>query len=261
MKKYGINSIWEGVFNNFAETNCKVDIHFDPRWLKKQVTKIQNKLTIVENDNLTSPTAITKDYPLAIVTSMLLVQQNHINIIDFGGGMGEQYLELIAKIPNAIEKINFHIIEHESTIQNLPKKIQTFKKLTFANNLEVKLHSTDILHIGSTLHYLDNWQEILKNLLTIYQPKYLILSDLLAGNIPTFITCQIYYEQRMPVRMFNLIEICDYLQSFKFKKIYQALYEVELLGSKTLLANALPQKYRLSNTVNLIFYNTNNDNK
>jgi putative methyltransferase (TIGR04325 family) len=248
-------SIWDGVFNNFAETNCDLDVHSDKLWINKQKNKIATQLELLENNKLLSSSAISRDYPLSIVVAMLIAQQDIINIVDFGGGMGSQYLELMAKIPSSINKIHFHIIENEATIQNLPTKMQQFTNLTFATDLHKSTKHTDIVHIGSALHYINDWQGLLQSLFNIYSPKYLVLSDLLAGNIPTFVSCQLYYGTRIPVRMFNLANIISFIETFGSQHIYQALYEVELLGQKTLANSALPEQYRISNTVNLIFYN------
>lgn len=262
MKQQTAFSIWEGVFNSFAETNCDLDVHADAIWINKQQNKINTQLELLENNSLSSPSAISRDYPLAIVVAILLAQQDNVNILDFGGGMGSQYLELIAKIPKAMDNIHFHVIDNDATVQNLPSKIHNFTRLTFASTLHSNNFTTDIVHIGSTLHYIDDWQGLLQNLLSIYQPKYLILSDLLAGDIPTFVSCQLYYGKRIPIRMFNLAEVCAFIEQFGLKNIYQALYEVELLGQKTLANFALPEQYRLNNTVNIIFYNnTIYDNK
>ncbi len=107
-------SVWEGVYSSFKEANGDLDAFDSSVWIKKQKETIDVALNNCKQNNF-----VSKDYPLSIMVSMLLsFSPNRLSILDFGGGMGLQYLDMIAKIPEPENKIDYYVIDGKTSIDN-----------------------------------------------------------------------------------------------------------------------------------------------
>lgn len=243
-----IFSVWEGVYNSFAEAGGDFDVWDSEIWIAKQLNRTSEAIEKYKSGSL-----VSKDYPLSLIVAMELCKNDKLSVLDFGGGMGLQYLEVISKVPEAIEKLDYYIIDGKSSIENRPSELDHFQKLHFFDSLDAVEEKIDIIHIGSTLQYIEDWQGLLTELQEKYSPRLFVFSDLMAGDIPTFVSHQIFYEKRMPIIMFNLSNFIDTLVKIQYKLLYQTLFQVKILESNELPNRQLPEKYRIKHTVNLVF--------
>lgn len=186
---------------------------------------------------------------------MVLTQKEGLSILDFGGGMGIQYLETISKVPNSKNKIDYYVIDGKASIDNCPIELHQFTKLNFFSSLDNVNLEMDIIHIGSTLQYIEDWQNLLITLNQKYKPKYFVLSDLLAGTIPTFVSHQIFYDKKIPHIFFNIKEFENFmLYELKFNMLFKAKLIRNILGQEEILPNfALPSTHRIDRSLNLVF--------
>lgn len=243
------NSLWEGVYNSFEEAGGDLDAFETDLWIEKQKSKILHDYTNYENGNL----ALSKDYPLPLVVSMLLSQRAETSVLDFGGGMGTQYLQILAQVPQAKEKLKYFIIDGKATIENIPFQLIKHENLIFSTSLETTIERVDIVHLGSTLHYIENWKELLRFLTQKYQPKYFVFSDLLAGDIPTFVSHQIFYEMKIPVWMINVAEFIELMKVLNFHNTYSSFFQANILGKEDFPNFSLPKNNRIQKSLNMIF--------
>jgi len=243
--------VWEGVFNNFKEAGGDLDAFESDTWINKQKDKICHHLYQLENVAL----GVSKDYPLSIVVSMLLSQQDKVSIMDFGGGMGFQYLELLAKVPLAKEKVMYAIVDGKQTLDALPNQMRMYRNLHFSTTLEMFKNSFDIVHIGSTLQYIENWRELLHNLNHRYQPKYFVFSDLLAGDIPTFTSHQLFYGKKIPHLFLNWNEFANYMSSdLGFLVHFKSKFIHNILNQEDIFPNfGIPPTHQIDRGLNVIF--------
>lgn len=169
--------------------------------------------------------------------------------------MGAQYLELIAKVPEASNKVNYHIIETETTLQNLPLELSKFKRLQFSSDLEDFNTSFDIIHIGSTLQYIEDWQGILKRLTIQFNPSYFVFSDLQAGEVPTFVSHQIFYGKKIPHLFLNIKAFENYLKDdLEFELMFKTKFSRPIMGQEEIFPNqSLPETHRIDRPLNLFF--------
>lgn len=240
-------SIWSGVYDSFEEVKGTDNFHGSSYWIEKQKQSILKKINSEENHK-----SYTKDYPLSIACSMILGQQNNIKVLDFGGGMGHQYIDLIHKSDLAKDRTDYYVIDGPETINNVPDELNRFSNLHFFDNLDKVSGCFDVVHIGSTLQYIENSMELLEQILLKFTPNYIVLSDLLAGAIPTFITGQKHYENTIPIKMLNVNDVYNILTP-KYIKVYGAQYSAGTLGVETLVNHDLPEINRLKYTLNFIF--------
>ena len=102
--------IWEGVYRSFDEVKSDNDIFSEKIWIKKCTELLEKNLAIYENksikiNNLSS----FNTYILPLVSAMIEDKQK-IKILDFGGGLGTEFLKTMSLLENSY-KILFTIVE------------------------------------------------------------------------------------------------------------------------------------------------------
>lgn len=248
-------SVWEGVYQSFEEAGGDFDAFDTDIWIEKQKKRAltyHEWLSVSEN-SIPTP-AVSKDYPLPLVVSMLLSSKKEISVIDFGGGMGTQYLEVLSKVPGVKNKLKYFIVDSNATISNVPEEVKNYKNLFFFENFEEIDQTFDIIHIGSVLPYIKNWQKLLNGLVERFKSKYLVFSDLLAGEVPTFVTHQIFYEKKIPHWFINFKELTKVIEK-DYRQIYCSKFVHKILEQEEVFPNfALPEKYRIDRAMNVVFY-------
>ncbi len=247
-------SVWEGCYESFEAAGGDLEVFDSEQWVNKQKDSIIKQNFDLSSKNLLPEFAFSNEYPLSLVLAMLLNTHSKLTILDFGGGMGKNYLELLAKLPEAKEKIYYLILENKGVIMNLPNEIKEHKNLSFYDSLsDIQLH-IDIVHIGSCLQYIKDWKGILNTLGITFSPKYILLSDLLAGNIKSFVSHQIYYNKKIPHWFLNYNEVLLQLKDLGYKKIYHSYFLSKILNQEQIFPNFnLPKDMQISRALNVVF--------
>jgi putative methyltransferase (TIGR04325 family) len=241
-------SVWTGMFNSFEDAGGDLKAFDSEIWLNKQKDRVQEALQHFKTNTFSS-----KDYPLAIASAMILSDKKSIKILDFGGGMGIQYLDLISKVPQAKERVIYHVLDSHSSVENRPVEMDQFKNLFFHTDLNNLTEKVDVIHIGSTLQYIKDWKGLLKNLVSTFKPEYFIFSDLFAGSIPTYVSHQVFYDKKIPVNLLNEEEFLDYVTDEGYEVIFKCLFSANILGNEFLPMFDLREDMRIKKTLNLVF--------
>ena len=66
----------------------------------------------------------------------------------------------------------------------------------------------DLIYAASSFQYIENWQDLIEKF-TSLDPQYILLADVFAGAINSFVTLQNYYGSRIPHWFLNLKELID----------------------------------------------------
>ena len=246
-------NIWEGVYNNFKEVPVSGKGFDDERWINSLLKKIPDCLSVKKEE--AAEILSTDGTLLPFLATVLNAALNRINVLDLGGGLGIDYLKTIRTM-TAKKKINYYIIEKERVCKMGEKIFKNDRRIKFytffPRNLEV-----DIVHINSSLQYLENWEDYLYKM-SDYKPSYFLFTDLSAGNIPTYATVQNYYGSKIPYWFFNINEIKRLMKKMKFRLLFKSVYERNFFGKKQgSLQRNFPLKYQLGNACNLLFHKSN----
>ena len=242
-------SIWEGIFSSFQEAGGDLDAFNSEIWITKQQENIKELLCQHHQKNFTS-----KDYPLSLIVAMELNHKRPLKILDFGGGLGSQYFEILGKVPESEEFLSYYIIENSALIEAKPKEISQFENLCFFSDLSEIQETVDIVHIGSTLQYIEDWSDFLIKLNDIYKPQYFVFSDLMAGNIPTFVSHQIFYDKKIPHLFINIDSFINFIiKKINMNLIFQSKFTRTYFNKTEDFLNNLPEKYRIDRPYNLVF--------
>ena len=239
------NSMFKGFFKSFDDIKKKSNIFENKFWIKREFKKVQ-KLKKKQSHEINA----SKDYPLLVATSIIYNKNKNLNIIDYGGGFGSGYLSISKGVVK--NNLKYYIVDLPE-ICKLGKKIFVKdKNIIFLKNIP-KINNCNIFHFGSCLQYIDNWKQLLNQTCKL-KPRYIIFSDLFAGDIKSFVTVQKFNESKMPFRFYNVNQIINLLKRNGYQLLLRNNYQVHFNGKPSLLpTDKFPKKNRLRFSSNLIF--------
>ena len=236
---------WHGINKNFDKKAKKDNVFENEIWAKKQFIKLEK---ILHYKKKKKNNFDYSEYCLSVIAASL--KKKKISILDYGGGVAEEYFKLKESLKN--KKINFFLLETKQLIMLLKKKglDKEINLLTKICDFEKK----DIIHFGSSFHYIENWKLILKKCLK-YKPEYLIFVDLLCGKIErTFSTNQLYYKKKIPIWVFKEDDIINFLQKNNYQIIYESNFSSEFFKkNKSKLMRNFPSNLRINCPKQLVF--------
>ncbi|OGR84375.1 MAG: hypothetical protein A3J74_02510 [Elusimicrobia bacterium RIFCSPHIGHO2_02_FULL_57_9] len=233
-------NIWEGVYASFKEVPASGPGFNGERWTSASFSKLPQLETPSYNSSL-----------LAVVAALAGNGSKPVKILDFGGGAGLTYAAMLRSMPKP-PKLDCHIVENPGVCAQGEKAFSGDKRLRFHRELP-KLKGADIIHAQSSLQYIQDWRGLLSKL-TGYKAKYLILTDLPAGDFPTYASAQVYYESRIPHWFFNLNEVVELLRN----RSYGLTLKTRFLGTYLGAYGGYPQENfpienRIGKAYNLLF--------
>jgi len=224
--------IWEGVYDTWKEArNISLGNGFSSdTWISTAVRKLneyRNSCNIVSNPNPISNRF--SSLPL-IASSCTSSYDKKISILDFGGGVGTHFELLKQTLPNH-KLIDYTVIETQETCEQARNLFSKEENIKFYCEFPSKDLSPHICYTNSVLQYIENWIEIIQEMIEM-NPEYIILDDFPAGDNNEFITIQNYYSSKMPHRFFNLEKsIREIEQIGNYGLLYKSRYFGEVLGN------------------------------
>ena len=242
-----MKSVWEGVYESFEEAGGSASAFESDEWIKKSQERALNFL---------NSKPYSRDYPLAPMLAILFTMMNRVEILDIGGAMGGEFLDILKKVPAAAEKLHYYVVDNAKTIKNIPKEIKQFKNLKFYANLSDIPHMAvfDVIHFGSSLQYIEDYKQCIKDVKSSFGGKYFVFSDLMVGDVPEFVTHQISYDKRMPVKILNIDKFKVFMYELGYKLLFQSKFITPILGKEDVYPNeGLPETLRLDRTSNFIY--------
>jgi putative methyltransferase (TIGR04325 family) len=244
--------IWEGVYPNFKEAPIEGPGFGGEEWIQKSLGKIK-ALRDAAKEKKTVPT-VTKyqESLLPVVASIVYNELGRVRILDFGGGMGFTFYQ-VARGLQRTENFEYHIVEVEEVCKAAYHFFKKEENIFFHSDFPAHIGQVDIVHMGSSLQYIEKWRGALARLCG-YIPRYFLFTDLPAGDIPTYASTQRYYHSVIPVWFFNVNEIIEAMFEEGFKLIFKCTYIAKTLD----VEQPCPQenfedKYKLGHACILLF--------
>jgi putative methyltransferase (TIGR04325 family) len=245
--------IWEGVYKSFKDAPASGPGFGGEKWIQSALEKINAVRQECQKKGTVLPVTQYRESLLPLVAAIVRNASDRVKILDFGGGVGFSFYQVLHCLP-CTDNFEFHVVEIDALCE--------VGKEHFTNEPHIFFHSSlpreegltfDIVHMGSSLHYCEQWEELLLHLCR-YKPRYFLFTDLPAGDIPTFVTVQSYYTSKIPVWFFNIDEVIEAMNSQKYHLVFKSAYVATLLGQE----GEIPQdnfgkQYRLGHTCSLLF--------
>lgn len=242
-------NIWEGTYSSFGETPACGDGFESDRWINSSEQKLCEMKSRADNGKLVLS---YNNSPLPIIASLIYSEKESLSILDFGGGMGLTYTQLINSSPE-LTNLKYSIVEGKKVCERGKKLFRDDDKIGFTETLPDKNTHFDILHISSSLQYIEDWQELLSTLCG-YKAKYFIFSDLYAGDIQTFVTVQNYYDSKIPCRFFSFGEVVKKIEKVNYRLVHTSEFHANILGQYSHMPmENFSGKMRVGHSKNLIF--------
>lgn len=246
-----------------AKLNVKKDnIYFSKDYLNRNIRKL----------TLQAKKKTNYDYEysfLKFLHSILILNNNKFNLLDYGGGLGNTILEIYLK--NLFKKnLRVSLYDQNTNLvkisqQFFKKKIEKkiYKKISFIKNINNLKKEFDAIHFGSMFEHVNEENLFFKELFYKIRgnPKFLFFSDLFVTNAneKDFYCIGRYYNQNYVVKFHNLKKIISLLKTFNYELIDQKNYLPNIQGQFRFYdMENLPKKNRIYHTMNLIFKKKNN---
>lgn len=243
--------IWSGVFKNFKDANkLKVGKGFKGKIWKKEQTKIFNLC----KDFSLAQKPIPKLYKernmgLISILKKIFKREKKIKILDYGGGFGIAYYVLKEKFKDDIKFFIYTILEIPNVCK-FGKKLSPNIKFTTKANTKINY---DLLYSSSALQYFNNWQKIIVKF-TKLKPKFIFLADTFAGDIPSYVSLQNYYDSKIPHWFININELNKLFLNNEYKLVSKnTTFATRLKFKTTIPMQNFKKKYVLKNTLNLLY--------
>ncbi|MGK7344879.1 MAG: methyltransferase, TIGR04325 family [Candidatus Nitrospinota bacterium M3_3B_026] len=248
--------VWEGVYPSFRGVPATGAAFDGETWISRSLAEME-KIRRAAMDRKTTPSVCGfRESVAPVVAATAGIGKNRVTVLDFGGGMGRLYYETRVALPGKLG-LKFHVVEKEA----VAKAGAEF----FADEPDVKFHTVipgdigavDIVHLGSSLHYIENWRGLLGELSSLGAPFFLI-EDLPAGDIETFATLQRYYTSRIPVWFFNTAEVIGEMEKNGYRLVFKSSYIARIHGEERPMPqdNFEPER-RIGHSCNLLFARAN----
>lgn len=247
------NPIWEGIYNDINDIKIVGGGFNSSAWVENSKKKVESYFSALEEGRLIPPNSI-RPTSLPLVAAMLdQSQDSNKEIIDFGGGLGFSYLSFLNCYTQA-NYYNYHIIESEEICKTGKVVFSDYSNLSFYSDIkELNIVQADIFYMNSVLQYIEDWKSMITDLLN-FNPKYVLLDDVPAGDIPTYASAQNYNGSKIPRWFFNVNELVSCFESQKYTLEYKSTFLYPILGKiQKKPMDHFPPQYQLDYPCTLLF--------
>ena len=242
------SKVFDGIYSNLGDVKESAYNNIDS--LEEMFNETASKLKLFLDGGYISTnirTPISNLLPL-IVSLALEAKKKKITVLDYGGGMGNSYLDCLDALAGCNVHIEYHVIDLEQTIKYGMKIFPEDMDIHFHSSIPNFYSDIDIIYIGSTLQYIDNYQELIEKIARL-SSKYIFLTDNFMGKTETFATAQVNMKNRqMSYWIFKLSEIIDLMSINGYQKIsttknYQPFHHFDNFSDE----------YKINDSYNLLF--------
>lgn len=191
---------FQGIFSNFSEIPSSGHNPFDQKpWI--ETVEFRLKKLLLRNQSA-KPSVDRHLWSFVTLVSNLCVQRQRVRILDFGGGAGDNFVQIFAALPDDLKsKCEYHIVDTPKNCECGRKLLKEFEPSLFfypadpRHGTEYDEHmkrknSCDIVLLCGTLQYIENWQELLSELSDAGAEYLYITRTTFNDSVPTFYTLQ-----------------------------------------------------------------------
>ena len=206
---------YSGFYKSFLECRQKNIIaagYNNPNYAKWSRDKTERYLKLPDYKRTT---CYIQEIKFLIYAQVLLDRLGNIRIFDFGGGVGWQYIKLFRL--KEFFKIYYTIYELPEVVYISKDYFHNkgFKNIEFTDKMPGKDIKFDMCVLSSVLHYVEDYKGLLKDI-CLYNPKFIFISRLPAGDLQEFVTLQTINEASFPCYVFNWENIKKILSDLNY---------------------------------------------
>jgi len=233
---------WEGVYDHYRDVPA-AGAKFDGElWRSAMRSRAQALAKRFPADE--PPPLSGDDSLLPIVAGIAAIPSRRVTILDFGGGLAVSYLPLRAALGAEVE-IDYHIVEVKAVIA-AREGIPEIAAVQFHTQAPTDLRP-DIVHIASTLQYIEEYEALLESLAAM-NPRFILFVNFSGRNGPRFATAQRTVRGSIvPYWFLNIDEILSILGRFDYELVFHSL------SDRSYDQSNLPRTHRAERPSNMLY--------
>ena len=240
--------MYEGCFVSHNEMKSS-----DPWISKARLLFAKNELLEIiskqENGKFIPDPNLRDSHVITSLVVNMLSSEKTCRVLDFAGGTGAIYYTIRPFLLNK-KNVSWHVIDREPLIKIAEKFKNKNDNLFFFTELP-KNKIYDLVFINTSLQYIYEYETLIKRLIN-YNPEYLLMTRLVAGEIRSFFTYQKNVQGgKTPSLFLNVNEVVGFIENMGYKVIFKAP-AFEDKWNKKLYKN-VPDDLQLYYTINLLF--------
>jgi putative methyltransferase (TIGR04325 family) len=246
-------NIWEGIYGSFHDAGSDaIGPGFGGDVYRARALNVAYECLAALNTGRQIPSFHKqRSTLLPPVAAMMLGSKNPLRILDFGGGLGIGYMTLSESISHHSGAIEYTIVEITEVCEAGRGLLSGKGAVAYLDSLPSQ-GKFDLVHSASALQYIEDWQQALKSL-SGYGAEYILLSDVFAGSIPTFVTLQNYYGSRIRHWFLNFDELLKLVSSLGYQLVMKSFVNSRRLGAEDILPMGnFPASHRLEQSLHLL---------
>jgi putative methyltransferase (TIGR04325 family) len=244
--------IWEGVYPDLSSANLNaIGPGFRGEvYRRKSLEVAQECLNALKRGESIPTFHKQRSTYLPVVVAMMLQGTSKVKVLDFGGGFGIGFMTLVENIRPYLSRVDYTILE----VQEVCESGNRLHDGTINYTSSISgLDGFDLVHAASSLQYIENWHDLVEIFASV-GPKYILLSDVFAGNIKTYATLQNYYGSKIPHWFLNLDDLLNRFEGYGYELIYKSPVSSRRLGVEDLLPMGnFPKNFQLNQSLHLLF--------
>jgi putative methyltransferase (TIGR04325 family) len=148
---------------------------------------------------------------LAVVAGAASAATRRVSVIDFGGGPGSAFVQLISSLPSTVD-VDCVVVDSDEIAARGRELFANDGRIRFVTSLTAAPAQPDIIYLNGVLPYIDDYRQVLRQLAAL-QPRFMLMARLTAGDVPTFASRQLNVPGRVFAYWFhNLPELIEILE-------------------------------------------------
>jgi putative methyltransferase (TIGR04325 family) len=218
-------TIWEGCYASFSDVPSAGTGFSSETWSERSLARLR-ELRAPETATVSQAVAYSSTL-LHAVAALALAQSPRLTVLDFGGGLGLTYASLLKAIgdPHGLE---YHVVENPEVCAAGRREFEDDRRIFFHDSIP-DLRGVDIVHAQSSIQYVEDWKGVMRRLLG-YGARTIVLTDVPAGEFPTYASAQNYYGSRIPCWFFNAEEFSSTAEAGDYRVALRTRFLGPYLG-------------------------------
>lgn len=238
--------IWKGVYAHYRDVPTAGPGFAGEVWARAARESVVRLLAARQPGGAIPLEVANENALLPFLAASLRREGGTVRILDFGGGLGESYLQLTSSAVGC-PAVDYHIVETPVICALGTELVGAESGLHFHDHLPADLRDVDIVYINSALQYVKDYASLLASLCA-YQPAYILLVRLAAGDIPTYATAQRNVRGSTIAYWFLRVgEVIDLMGREGYRLVWKGAVERQYNQDN------FPRQYRLGRYCSLLF--------
>lgn len=247
--------LWDGVYKSFAEVPVQGSGFAGNDWLENSSKKLSGFRDLAASSSTVPVVTAYTDSLLPVIAGIVQGKNRSVRILDFGGGLGFSYYQIREGLSGDAE-FELCVVDIEEVCAEGRRVFEGEANISFHSAIpEASGQGFEIVHIGSSLQYIEDWQSQLGALCEV-AAEYVLMANIPAGDIETFATAQNYYGSRIPCWFFDVRDLISTMEENDYRLVFKSSYLTKVYGvdQPYPLDNFEPQ-YRVKYPCMLLFQN------